>query len=165
MRRYGNTKFEKVLTLSTGLTVPQLLCLRHIRRHGLLTPGTLASYLFVGKATVTGILDRLEARGMVKRERDGSDRRKVFVALTQEGERLAREAVWPLQEQFARRLADLSGSQCERIRDTLSLISDMMEPAGHVLEKPGGNSGGDESGNRRAGTGPTSGKDRYQGDF
>lgn len=126
------------LTVSTGLTVPQLLCLRHIRQHGFLTPGTLASYIFVSKATVTGILDRLEARGLVKRERSDPDRRKICVELTEEGEKVTKEAVWPLQERFARNLAGLSESQCEEIRNTLSLIAEMMEPtAGYPVEEEG----------------------------
>jgi DNA-binding MarR family transcriptional regulator len=124
------------LTVDTGLTVPQLLCLRHIHQHHLLTPGTLASCLFISKATVTGILDRLENRGLVKRERNDPDRRKICLALTPEGEKLAMEAVWPLQEHFARNLAVLSENQCERIRETLSLIADMMEPASdYIVEK------------------------------
>jgi DNA-binding MarR family transcriptional regulator len=125
------------LTVNTGLTVPQLLCLRHIHQHRFLTPGTLASYLFITKATVTGILDRLESRGLVKRERNDPDRRKICVALTPKGEKLAMEAVWPLQEQFARNLAGLSESQCEKIRETLSLIADMMEPASNYLIQKG----------------------------
>jgi DNA-binding MarR family transcriptional regulator len=124
------------LTVDTGLTVPQLLCLRHIHQHSHLTPGILASYLFISKATVTGILDRLEGRGLVRRERSDPDRRKIWVALTPEGEKLAREAVWPLQEQFARNLANLSENQCEKIREILSLVADMIEPAEtYLLEK------------------------------
>ena len=119
------------LTVSTGLTVPQLLCLRHVLRHGSLTPGTLASYLFISKATVTGILDRLEDHGLVKRRRDAADRRKICVVLTPAGEKLAKDAVWPLQEQFARRLAGLSERRCEEIRGTLSLIAEMMDTEVH----------------------------------
>jgi DNA-binding MarR family transcriptional regulator len=125
------------LTVRTGLTVPQLLCLRYIHRHGFLTPGSLAAYLFVSKATVTGILDRLEARGLVRRERNDPDRRKICVELTPEGENLAKDAVWPLQEYFASNLANLSEKECEEIRRTLSLIAEMMEPTASYLEKEG----------------------------
>jgi len=54
-------------------------CLDLIDRHGPLSPSALARRAGLHPATITGILDRLEAGGWVARERDPSDRRAVVV--------------------------------------------------------------------------------------
>lgn len=59
-----------------------------------LTAGELAGHLGLTSGAVTGLIDRLEAGGWVRRERDPSDRRRVFVHLSHErgGE------LWPLYQ-------------------------------------------------------------------
>jgi DNA-binding MarR family transcriptional regulator len=47
--------------------------------HGPLTPGRLAELTGLTTGTVTGVIDRLERGGYVRRERDAADRRKVLV--------------------------------------------------------------------------------------
>ncbi len=54
-------------------------CLDFIARQGPLSPSTLARRTGLHPATMTGILDRLEQRGWVARDRDASDRRAVVV--------------------------------------------------------------------------------------
>ena len=49
--------------------------------HGPLTPGRLADLTGLKTGTVTGVLDRLENAGFVRRDRDPHDRRKVIVSL------------------------------------------------------------------------------------
>ena len=59
-----------------------------------LTAGEIASHLGLTSGAVTGLIDRLEAGGWVRRERDAADRRRVFVHLSHErgGE------LWPLYQ-------------------------------------------------------------------
>ena len=52
--------------------------------HGPLTPGRLADLTGLKTGTVTGVLDRLESAGFVRRDRDPNDRRKVIVSLDSE---------------------------------------------------------------------------------
>jgi len=52
--------------------------------HGPLTPGRLAELTGLKTGTVTGVLDRLENAGFVRRDRDPGDRRKVIVSLNEE---------------------------------------------------------------------------------
>src|SRR5204863_6718634 len=54
-------------------------CLDVITRHGPISPSTLARRIGVHLATMTGILDRLEAGGWIARDRDHRDRRAVLV--------------------------------------------------------------------------------------
>src|SRR3981189_382231 len=59
-------------------------CLDLIDRHGPLSPSALARHAGLHPATITGILDRLQAGGWVPRERDPSDRRAVVVGVVRE---------------------------------------------------------------------------------
>ncbi len=115
------------LSRKFNLTVPQLVCLRQLTVPGPSTPGNLASKVFLSQATVTGILDRLEARNLIRRERTDPDRRRVTVSLTDSGRRLAREMPWPLQERFAARLAAMAPREQEEIDQVLKQVVDMME--------------------------------------
>jgi DNA-binding MarR family transcriptional regulator len=110
-----------------SLTGPQLVCLRHLSKGGEMPAGDLAEGIVVSQPTVSGILDRLEARGLVRRTRDKQDRRRVLVALTAAGEALVRAAPTPLQQRFAERLAALPTVEQEDIDRGLRRVVEMME--------------------------------------
>jgi DNA-binding MarR family transcriptional regulator len=93
--------------------------------HGPLTPGQLAELSGLTTGTVTGVIDRLEGAGFVRRERDEADRRKVFVKLDEE--RLW-TAMAPLYAGQAETLAAVAGSydakQLEVIAGFLQRLAD-----------------------------------------
>jgi len=64
--------------LGLGPSDSQFMTLLEV--HGPLTPGQLADLTGLRTGTVTGVLDRLEGAGFVRRERDPHDRRKVIVS-------------------------------------------------------------------------------------
>jgi len=64
--------------LGLGPSDAQFMTLLEV--HGPLTPGQLAELTGLRTGTVTGVLDRLESAGFVRRERDPHDRRKVIVS-------------------------------------------------------------------------------------
>jgi DNA-binding MarR family transcriptional regulator len=109
------------------LTGPQLVCLRQLVAEGDCTPSVLAREVSLSPATVTGILDRLESRELVKRYRDNVDRRKVILKATDQGRKLAERAPLPLHESFARKLAGLPGQDQELIDQVLATVVLMME--------------------------------------
>lgn len=110
-----------------GLTGPQLICLREIRRNGPLNPGQLARSISLSPATVTGILDRLEGRALVSRRRRNRDKRQVLVQLTDPGAELLSQVAPPLQERFVERLAELEPADRERIADSLEQVVALMD--------------------------------------
>ncbi|MFE8959380.1 MarR family winged helix-turn-helix transcriptional regulator [Streptomyces iakyrus] len=78
----------------------------------------LARQLKCEPSNVTGIVDRLEARGLVERRPDPADRRVKVAAATEEGCRVARSLRESLR--FAREpLAGLSEGERVALRDTL----------------------------------------------
>src|SRR3990167_6729113 len=75
-----------------GLTSPQLATLREILAGKNVTPGTLATALHLSQPTITGILGRLERRGLIRRERSLTDRRSILAIVTDQGKELAASA-------------------------------------------------------------------------
>ena len=119
---------NKQLGKEYKMTVPQLVCLRQLdNQEGPVTTGNLAKQVYLSQATVTGILDRLERKGLITRERSTIDRRRVFVSLTQAGIKLNEEMPWPLQERFAQSLGLLSDEEQEQFDTMLKNLVEMME--------------------------------------
>jgi DNA-binding MarR family transcriptional regulator len=73
------SRLNQTVGTSIGLPVGDLGILELVDRRGPLTPGRLAELSGLSPATMTGVLDRLEADGWVRRERDPDDRRKVNI--------------------------------------------------------------------------------------
>jgi DNA-binding MarR family transcriptional regulator len=126
---------SKHLAKTTGLTAPQILLLQTIRNKGEMTIGELASIMNLSQATVTTIIDRLEKRELVKRERSTTDKRKVFALLTDNGHEVLKSAPIPLQDQFARQFADLQEWEQTMIIASLQRIAYMMD-AQHIDASP-----------------------------
>jgi DNA-binding MarR family transcriptional regulator len=110
-----------------GMTVPQLAALRAAGRLQPVAISMLARAIHVSQATLTGILDRLERRGLVRRVRSGTDRRSIVVELTTEGMELLQSAPSLLQERFRRKLSELQEWERTQMLSTLQRIASMME--------------------------------------
>ena len=89
---------SKRLSKESGLTAPQLLILQTLRNEGELTAGEVARKVSLSQATVTTIIDRLEKREYVIRERSSQDKRKVFLHLSDAGRDALGNAPKPLQD-------------------------------------------------------------------
>lgn len=118
---------SKALMGTFGLTGPQLVCLRAIGRSERLTPSELARSISLSQGTITGIVGRLAARQLVRRERTHKDRRSVYVRITQAGRDLIAAAPSPLQERFSVRLASLPTTDQETVRSVLARVVAMMD--------------------------------------
>ena len=77
--------YSKKLSKESGLTSPQLIVMQEIFNNDDVMVKDIANHINLSSATVTSILDRLEARGYVVRERSTIDKRKVGVRLTATG--------------------------------------------------------------------------------
>lgn len=126
---------SKQLVKTAGLTAPQLLLLQAIREQGQVTIGALAKEISLSQATVTTILDRLEKRGLVYRERSLEDKRKVHAHLTDKGAEIIRDAPTPLQEHFVKQFRDLREWEQSMIISSLQRVALMMD-AEHIDASP-----------------------------
>ena len=75
-----------------GLRSPSSTCLRRLRHHGPTPMRRLAEQMNCEASNLTGLVDRLESRGLVERRPDPGDRRVRLLALTDEGRRVSQEA-------------------------------------------------------------------------
>lgn len=126
---------SKHLAKTSGLTAPQILLLQTIRNRGEVTIGQLAEEMSLSQATVTTILDRLEKRGLVYRERSKEDKRKVHAYLTELAAETLKTAPMPLQDQFARQFKDLHDWEQTMIISSLQRVAQMMD-AQHIDASP-----------------------------
>jgi DNA-binding MarR family transcriptional regulator len=67
-----------------GINATDLNCLNILSFSGAMTAGELARATGLTTASITGVVDRLEAAGFVRRERDPADRRRVVVTIVLE---------------------------------------------------------------------------------
>lgn len=109
------------------ITSPQLLCLLGVVEKKFITPSQLAQDVYLSPSTVVGILDRLEKRNLIVRERDKTDRRVVHVSATELGQKVAKNAPSPLQDNLAMALANLPELEQTTIALSLKRIVDLME--------------------------------------
>lgn len=84
---WGARQYDQWLQRNHGVTGAQLSTLRVLERHGPLVQSELSARLFVSGSTLSGLLDRLEGRRLIARERPAEDRRTVRVRLTPEGQK------------------------------------------------------------------------------
>lgn len=126
---------SRQLSKVSGLTSPQLLILQLLRQQTELTVGEVAQRVSLSQATVTTIIDRLEKRGLVKRERGSSDKRKVYVYLTDAANAVLLNAPKPLQESFVQQFQDLHDWEQTMILSALERVAYMMD-AQHIDASP-----------------------------
>lgn len=87
------TRFYKPRLDALDLTYPQYLVFLVLWEADGITVKTLGDKLFLDSGTITPLVKRLEARGLMQRERDKHDERQVRILLTAEGRALREKAL------------------------------------------------------------------------
>jgi len=118
--------YSRKLVTQTGLSGPQVICLRQLRSLGPMQTSHLADAVNLSAATVCGILNRLEQRGLVVRERQADDRRRVLVRLSEAGQDTVEHAPPAMHDAFLFKLRALPAEQQDKIYRTLTTIVEMM---------------------------------------
>lgn len=127
-------KSSRRLLLDHGLTGPQRAVLRVLATQPGASSTTLARAAGVGQATLTDMLDRLVARGLVVRTRSAADRRRVELALTEAAERLLVSSPVPLPPDFVERYAALPAAERERLVASIETIASLMDAGPEVAD-------------------------------
>lgn len=110
-----------------AITQPQLVCLRAIAAAGTCTQSDLSRAVHLSASTLVGVIDRLEAKGLVTRTRDQEDRRRVFLAASEAGRAKAAIAPEPLHQRVAQALAELPPAERRRIERALARLVTLLE--------------------------------------
>ncbi|MFC0445122.1 MarR family winged helix-turn-helix transcriptional regulator [Pseudidiomarina halophila] len=131
--------YSKQLHKSTGLTAPQLLILREVAlAPSGITASAVAQNITLSPATVSNVIDRLEQRQLIHRERSTQDRRRVVLSLTPQGAERLSAAPRPLQEDFINKFQALADWEQSQLLAAMQRIAAMMDAerldAADVLE-------------------------------
>ena len=119
--------YSRELTAKTHITTPQLGCLITLAERGPMTATTIRREIFLSPSTVVGILDRLEEKGLLKRERVSKDRRVVTVTISEQGRSVVDTAPSPLQSRLTEALGALPMPEQIEIAKSLERVVGLME--------------------------------------
>ena len=112
-----------------GLTGPQLTVIKLLETFDNLSLSSLSERIRAQNSTVTGIIDRMEREGLVRRERSTTDRRVVHIRLSDKGQKLARQIQVEPMEIFRDALESLTQAD---LRDLLRIMNKLQR---HVRAK------------------------------
>ena len=124
---HGLDRASRGMQAKFGVTGPQRLVLRIVDAFPGLSAGDLARTLHVHPSTLTGILQRLEGRGLLRRLTDPADGRRVQLEITGKGKRLTVPAVGTVESAIKRLMATWTDAELSATRRTLAAIADELD--------------------------------------
>jgi DNA-binding MarR family transcriptional regulator len=117
------------------ITTPQMICIYELSRNNGITLSQLSMAVNIGASTVNGIVDRLELKGLLTRQRSAKDRRKVLLSLTEAGREITLRAPSLLQDRLSNSLQELPELEQITIAMSLERVVGLME-ADHLPTSP-----------------------------
>lgn len=125
---------SKKIQKEYGVSIPQLMCLDYLggKADFRSTQGEIAKYLNLNSSTMSGIIDRLELKGLVARLPNPQDKRTVFISLTSKGARLLEQSPQLLHHQLSRKLEKLPAEKLTEINNALRILIESL----HIEEIP-----------------------------
>jgi DNA-binding MarR family transcriptional regulator len=116
-------RLTKGLASQFGLTGPQLTVVKLLESFENLSLSSLSERIRAQNSTVTGIIDRMEREGLVRRVRSTTDRRVVHISLSEKGQKLAKQIQVEPMELFRGALQSLSHGD---LRDLLRIMNKLQ---------------------------------------
>ena len=123
----GSERYTKEINKKYNVSAAQVNCLLALYEYGPLPHSQIAKMILVNSSTVTGIIDRLEQKGLVERQRISQDRRVITVQLTENGKTLAENAPAPIQQKIIDGLKKLNPQEIEHIVNALNMLTNMLD--------------------------------------
>jgi DNA-binding MarR family transcriptional regulator len=114
----------------SGLTPSQHIVLQFLNARGEAGAGAIADAAGLSHATVTALLDKLEDRKLVRRQREPEDRRRVNCAITDEGRAIVAQSPNVLQDRFAARFAKLAPWEQAAVLSALERVAELLGAEG-----------------------------------
>ena len=112
-----------------GISIPQLLILQFLSKQEdyKTTAKDIKEYINLNASTVSGIITRLESKGLIAKSPKPSDKRTVFIVLTAKGADLLISSPTTLQEKISKKLKQLSPEKIEELNDSIEFLTNLME--------------------------------------
>jgi len=120
---HGLQSRSKQMAVNLGVTGPQRLVIRLAARSPHITAGQLAQMLHVHPSTLTGVLQRLESRGILLREQDPADGRRALFRVTSRGRRIDQLRSGTAEAVVTKALSKLEARDLEAAERVLAVIA------------------------------------------
>jgi len=112
-----------------GVSIPQLLCLQFLAEQEDFRTNAvkLKAFLNLNASTISGILRRLEKKGLVAKLPKASDKRVTLISLTANGMKLLQSAPITFQQKLSEKLQALPPEKLQTIIDGIDILTNIME--------------------------------------
>jgi len=117
---------SKRMESSVGVTGPQRLVIRIVGRFPGISAGELADVLHIHPSTLTGILKRLEGRGIIERKPDSGDARRALFQLTAKGKDIDAQRNGTVEALVKKALTKMPERKVASARDVLAGLSEAL---------------------------------------
>lgn len=120
---------SKKIQKEYGVSIPQVLCLNFLQdtTNYQATQGEIREFLNLNSSTVSGIINRLEKKGLVARLPKSGDKRVVNIALTSAGDKLLATIPSLLHEQLSEKLQKLEQSELDKVEESLETLVRLLD--------------------------------------
>lgn len=120
---HGLQSSSKRMEAARGVTGPQRLVIRITGRFPGISAGELASIMHIHPSTLTGILKRLQARGIIERQSDPNDARRALFGLTAKGRELDTLRIGTVEATIRKALTRLPSRKVLAAKDVLKALA------------------------------------------
>ncbi|HMY20218.1 MAG TPA: MarR family transcriptional regulator, partial [Polyangium sp.] len=117
---------SKRMEVSIGVTGPQRLVIRIVGRFPQISAGELAEVLHIHPSTLTGVLKRLEARGIIDRKIDSGDARRALFSLTAKGKEVDSARNGTVEATVRKALSKIPDRKVAAARDVLEELANTL---------------------------------------
>lgn len=125
---HGLQSMSKRMEAKMGVTGPQRLVIRIVGRYPGISAGQLAEILELHPSTLTGVLRRLQERGIVERKTDPKDGRRALFDLTARGKELDAMRVGTVEAVVRATLKSVPKRKLEATQEVLAALADALRP-------------------------------------
>lgn len=129
VRRSQNAthQMDEAAARAMGISAGDARCLDIVDRRGRVSAGQIATEAGLSSGAVTGVIDRLEAKGYVRRVPDPGDRRRVLVEITDKQREEVQRLYYPLKEMADERFSRLSEEELRLLSEFHQLSAEINE--------------------------------------
>lgn len=120
---------SKKMQKDHGVSIPQILCLEYLKNspNYQATQKSIRDHINLNSSTVSGIISRLENKGMLARLPKIGDRRTTVIALTSMGDKLLSSTPDLLQQRLSVKLKKVPDKDLQAISASLEMLVNMLE--------------------------------------
>lgn len=118
--------YSKDLNKRCGLTGPQLVILKEVTTHKLISVSELAKTISLSQGTVTDIINRLENKGLIIKARCQTDKRRVLISTSEKCIDILRYAPPPLEGKFTEAFTGLDEWEQQMILSSMNRLVKLM---------------------------------------